>query len=462
MKALATQEYLADPRIAEAKRLLAEAARDHQRKLTGVRPADGERKIAYDESIRTFGATRGGGLFFPYLGAGLGNGPLVELADGSVKYDLISGIGVHHFGHSHPRLLAAGIDAALRDTVMQGNLQQNVESAALAKALLERASPGTRLAHCFLTSSGAMANENALKLAFHKRPGTSRVLAFEHTFAGRTLALSNITDKAAYRTGLPAALAVDYLPFFAPDHPEESTARALATLRATMGRYPGQCGAIWCELVLGEGGFYPGSGDFWRAICAEARARNIVVIADEVQTFGRTTKLFAYQHFGMEDLVDIVTVGKMLQACATLFTDALKPAPGIVSQTFTAATAAIMAAQAIMMELLGAELFGEDGRNARVHARFVTRFEEMTRRHAAWIRGPYGVGGMVAFTPLDGSEETAKKVVHGLFEAGVIAFYCGSEPTRVRFLPPVPVISDGQIDEVCGMVEAVLSATASK
>ena len=461
MKPLLAENFAADPRIAEARRLLLAAAADHQRQLTAVRSADPERKITYDQLLRTFGEARGGNLFFPYLGAGFGSGPLVELADGSVKYDLISGIGVHHFGHGHPRLLAAGFDAALRDTIMQGNLQQNIESAALAAAILQHAEPGSRLAHCFLSSSGAMANENALKLAFHKRPGASRVLAFERTFAGRTLALACITDKASYRTNLPAMLPVDYLPYFDPAQPAESTTRAVEKLRAHAARYPKQHAAIWCEFVLGEGGFYPGSVEFWSAICREAAAHEIAVVADEVQTFGRTSRMFAYQHFGVADFVDIVTIGKMLQVCATLFTDQLRPAPGIISQTFTASTSAIFAAEAIMRDLLTGDLFGPDGKNARIHARFVERFEAIRSRHPEWIRGPYGLGGMIALTSLDGSEAAAKRLLQSLFDAGVVAFYCGSNPTRVRFLPPVPVMTDAHTDAVCDILESSLAQVST-
>ena len=57
---------------------------------------------------------------------------------------------------------------------------------------------GAKLAHGFLTSSGAMANENALKAIFQKQHPAHRLLAFEHCFAGRTLALSQVTDKAAF------------------------------------------------------------------------------------------------------------------------------------------------------------------------------------------------------------------------------------------------------------------------
>jgi acetylornithine aminotransferase len=453
---LTSDRFRADPRVTEAKRLLLTALAQHQKTITGIRPADPQRKLSYDALISQWNQARGGNLFFPYLGAGIGNGPLVELADGSVKFDLISGIGVHHFGHSHPRLVEAGIDAALGDTVMQGNLQQNVESAKVAELLLQHAAKDSSLAHCFLTTSGAMANENALKLAFHKRPGTSRLMAFEHTFAGRTLALSSLTDKAAYRTGLPKALDVDYVPFFDSSRPAESIDRAVQAIRTHAARYPGQHAALWCELVLGEGGFYPGSAEFLEAVCKTAKASNLLVVADEVQTFGRTSELFAFQHFRLQRLVDIVTVGKMLQLCATLFTDTLKPAPGIVSQTFTASTSAILAAQAILEQLLSGEFFGPRGRNTQMHAQFTSRLDAIAARHTGWIRGPYGIGGMIAFTAFDGSDKLAKKLLQALFEAGVIAFYNGGAPTRIRFLPPVPVLTDNHINTVCTILEQTM------
>jgi 4-aminobutyrate aminotransferase-like enzyme len=460
VKPLLMDELLKDGRVEQARKLLLQSVQEHQRGLTGVRPADGERKVSYEQLIKEFNQARGGNLYYPYLGAGLGNGPLVELADGSVKFDFISGIGVHHFGHSHPRLIAAGFEAALRDTVMQGNLEQNVESVSLAAGLVERAAPGSQIAHAFMTTSGAMANENAIKLAFHKKPGSTRVLAFAHTFAGRTMALSSLTDKAAYRAGLPVALTVDYVPYFDQARPEESTKAAVAAVREYAARYPGQHAAIWCELVLGEGGFYTGSREFFAAVCAEAKKNGIFVVADEVQTFGRTSRLFGFQHFGLESVVDIVTVGKMLQVCATLFTAAIKPSPGIVSQTFTASTSAIFAANVILKELLTDELFGLEGRNMRVNARFAQHFDAINKRHPGWIRGPYGLGGMVAFTALDGTEEKAKKVLQALFEAGVIAFYNGSNPTRLRFLPPVPVVTDAHVDTVCEIVEASMAKVA--
>ena len=458
MKPLLAESFRNDPRIAQARELLAQALADHQQPITDIRPPDPERKTSYDQLLQTFSDTRAGNLFYPYLASGLGHGPLVELADGSIKFDLISGIGVHHWGHSSPLLANAALDAALADTLMQGNLQQNPDSAEISSALLALAAPSD-LRHCFLSTSGAMANENALKFVFHKRPGTDRILAFEHGFAGRTLALAQLTDKPAYRVGLPTVLAVDYLPFFDPACPDASTTRALVTLRQHLQRYPNRHAATWFELILGEGGFYPGSHAFFQALMTELRAARIAIVADEVQTFGRTLSPFAFQHFDLAPLIDIVTVGKLLQVCATLFTPAYRPAPGLLSQTFTASTAAICAARAILRELSTGNFFTPAGRNAQVHARFTAHFSAIANRHPGKLRGPHGLGGMLAFQIGDGSEPAAKTFLRQLFDAGVIAFYCGDAPTRIRFLPPIGALTDAHIDRVCQILESTLAQT---
>jgi acetylornithine aminotransferase len=462
MKPLAAQSLADDPRVMQAKRLMLEALEARQADITSVRAADPERKIAYDALIRSFSQDRAGELFYPYLASGIGRGPLVELADGSVKYDMISGIGVHYWGHSSRVLVEAALDGAISDTIMQGNLQQGVSAAQLTRSLLELAGGGaSRLRHCFLSSSGAMANENALKIVFQRRAPAQRVLAFERCFAGRTLALAQITDKAAYRQGLPTTLAVDYVPFFDAAHPEQSTAETLAVLRGHLDRYPKQHAAMWIELVQGEGGFYPGERPFFVAIMDELKARQIAIVVDEIQTFGRTSRPFAFQHFGLEEYVDVVTVGKLLNVCATLFGADYKPQPGLLSQTFTAASSVIACGQAALRQLGRADLFGADGRNLAVHRDFVQRFDAIAQRHPGWISGPYGLGAMIAFTPFDGSPAKAKALLHELFDAGVIAFYAGADPTRVRFLPPVPALAPADIDAVCRLLEGAMAKAAS-
>ena len=175
MPPLHAENFQADPRVAQAKQLIADAMAQAQQGIDQVRPADPARAEGFGEMLESFGRLRGGKLWYPYIGSGIGRGALVELADGSVKYDMINGIGVHGLGHSDAGLIAAGIDGAVGDTVMQGNLQANADAMGLCDDLLRLANThGAALDHCFLTTSGAMANENALKMIFQKHAPADR------------------------------------------------------------------------------------------------------------------------------------------------------------------------------------------------------------------------------------------------------------------------------------------------
>lgn len=461
MTQLRARSLLQDERVTRARDLIAQALAEHQRAFSGVQPADPDCTLSYDELLREFGAIRGGDLFFPYLSSGLGSGPLVELADASVKYDFISGIGVHHWGHSHPDIVQASLTAALEDTVMQGNLQQHVESVALARMIVSAANRGSaNLAHCFFSTSGAMANENALKLIFQKHSPADRILAFEDCFAGRSLALCQVTDRPAYRQGLPSTVTVDYVPFFDPDAPEQSTEAACRTLERHLRRYPDRHAGMIFELVQGEGGFYPGTREFFVPLMQVLRQHNVAIFVDEIQTFGRTSELFAFQHFGLDDFVDVVTIGKLAHVCATLFSPEYKPKVGLLSQTFTSCSAAIHAGRTIVEGLLHGGFFGPEGKNEEIHRHFVKHFQDLEKRHPGLISGPYGTGVMIAFTPFQGDPGKVKTFIHTLFNAGVIAFYCGSHVSRVRFLVPAGAITFDHIDDAMKIVESTLLEVA--
>ncbi len=451
------EKFMTDPRVEQAKKLLLEALREHQQMIVEVRPPDPELTESYRETLSEFAELRGAKLFFPYLGSGIGKGPLVELADGSVKYDFISGIGVHYWGHSHEALVESSVNAALHDTVMQGNLQQNTEAVALAKDMVSAANQsGAVFSHCFFSTSGAMANENALKIIFQKKGPANRVLAFEGCFMGRTLALSNITDKPEYREGLPSILHVDYIPFFDPERPAESTKIAKNHLKRYLSRYPGKHAVMCFELILGEGGFHPGSRDFFVTLMETLREDNVTIMVDEIQTFARTENLFAFQYFGLDDFVEVVTVGKLLQVCATLFRPEYNPKPGLLSQTFTGGTAALFAAGIIVRELIEGGFFGPEGRIAQLHKHFVGRLAEIQKRHPALIAGPFGFGAMIAFTPFTGEPAKVREFIEALFEAGVMSFYGGSDLLRVRFLIPAGTVTFKDIDVVVGIIEKTL------
>jgi acetylornithine/N-succinyldiaminopimelate aminotransferase len=445
-----------DPRIHRAKQLIHEAVADHKKKITGVKPPQHELKTSYEAILSRFSEERGGKTWFPYLGSGVGNGALVELLDGSVKYDFITGIGVHSFGHSYLPFVEATVEASLSNTVMQGHLQQNMDSVQLTDLLIQL----SKLQHCFLSTSGVMANENGLKIAFQKRAPATRVLSFEKCFMGRTLATSQITDKPSFRDGLPPTLVVDYVPFYDAARPQESTKEALDALQRHLNHYPHQHAVMCFELVLGEGGFYPGSREFFTQIMTVLKEKEIAILVDEVQTFGRTPELFAFQYFGLEQFVDIVTIGKMSQVCATLFKHEYQPRPGLLSQTFTGSSASIRCGKILIETLVKGGFYGPSGKITQLHHHFIKRLEAMHEKYPHAVNGPYGIGGMIAFTPFDGEEKRVTKFVHDLFHTGVMGFIAGTNPTRIRFLMPIGVVTFDDIDNVCSIIETVITQSS--
>lgn len=433
-----------DSRLLEGKKLLLEAVREHQAPILSVRPPVSELKQSYEETLKTFQEVRGGNLYFPFLGSGLGRGPLVELLDGSIKYDMICGIGPHFWGHSYLPLIEVAIDAGLCDTIMQGHLQQNHDTFLISNLLVK----SSGLDHCFLSSSGAMANENALKLAFQKKYPANRILTFDKCFMGRTLTLAQITDKPSFREGLPTPLAIDYIPFYDTQDPEGSTQRSLEILKQHLKRYPGRHAAMCFELIQGEGGFNMGTTHFFVTLMRLLKEHEIPIFIDEIQTFGRTTKLFAFQYFKLDEYVDVVSIGKLSQVCATLFRSHLKPKPGLLSQTFTSSTVALQTSYWIVQHLLSGDFFGPEGKLAKLHHRFEKHFRDIEVELPGKICGPYGIGGMVIFTPFNGEAEKVVRFVQNLYHAGIISFVAGSEPTRVRFLIPGGVMTLEDVDAV--------------
>lgn len=447
----------ADPRVSEARRLISEAITEHAAGLTEVRSANVASQSNYQSMLERLKAVRGGAPIWPYLSSGIGNGPFVELADGSVKLDFICGIGVHGCGHLNDTMVQAAIDAALEDTVMQGNLQQNPASLCMGERLVEVAShSGANIDHCLLSTSGAMANENALKLAFHHKSPADRIIAFDNAFAGRTLATAALTDKAAYRSGLPVTINVDYLPFRDTENPERSQRWAVDELQRLLKRYPGKHAAFWAEPIAGEGGYYEGSKEFFAALCVPLREAGIPIIFDEVQSFSRTSRPFAFQHLGLDEFADIVTVGKITQVCGTLYGKAFNPSAPILSQTFTGSSASIATGLSMLDQLESNDCFGVNGKNMQLGSYFQEGLKQLSAKYPERIQGPFGCGMMVAFTPGDGSFEQAKALMTSMYETGLLGFVCGANPTRIRFLPPPVVTTQQHIDLALELLEKSL------
>src|SRR6185295_132807 len=183
------------PAFTAAKDSLLKSITEASSRVNGIKagPADSEARQMYLQTIQEFVKDRGRDLFFPFLASGLGSGMYVELVDGSVKVDMITGIGINFFGHTHPKLIEEMIDALPSD-IMLGNLQPGLELKELIGPLVAGASRGSRLKHAWLMCSGTMSNEVALKIIRQKKQPATKILAFQDCFAGRSTAMQEITD----------------------------------------------------------------------------------------------------------------------------------------------------------------------------------------------------------------------------------------------------------------------------
>jgi 4-aminobutyrate aminotransferase-like enzyme len=413
---------------------------------------------SYAQAMQQIAELRGRPLLFPLLMSGLGSGARLRLADGRTILDFIGGIGVYAFGHSDRDLLETAVIAAARDAVFQGNLSPGLEQLRLSRLLLSHASP--RLAHAWLSVSGAMANENAVKMIWQKHHPAHFIVAFENAFAGRTTTMAEVTDKPSFREGLPLRGNVLYVPFFDP-RIEGGTQRSLAALGTHIKRYPGQIAGMIFELVQGEGGFNTAPREFFVALMERCREAKIAVWVDEVQTYARTGELFAHQTFGLADYVDLVTVGKILQGSAVLYTKDYNPREGLVAGTYAGSTVGLTVGARIIEKLVGEGYLGASGRVAGIGRRVEARFAALAVRMPSAIGARSGIGAMQAFIPFDGAPATANAILKAAFDEGLLVFGAGKDPMKIRMLLPVNV-TDEELDAGFATLERALRRVANE
>lgn len=396
---------------------------------------------------------RGRPAFYPYLGSGVGRGARAMLADGRWVLDFALGIGVHFFGHGNPDLIETAIRAASSDLVMQGNLLFNREYHALMKTLLAHAPRG--IDRCWLALSGTDANENALKVVRQKRDGRPGVIALRGCFHGRTSAMAEITDRPDYRAGQPSTFPVHYLPFYDAGDPG-SAKKSLDALREIIRRDGDRIATFMVELVQGEAGFITAPREFFAPLFEECRRAGIIVWADEVQTFARTGELFATTLLGLDDYIDVITIGKVFQGSAMLHRRELTPDPALVSGTFSGATVAMAVARRIIEKLTGEGYFGPEGREKQLELLTRAHLGRLAEKHPGAISHVSGVGAMLSFRIGDGSLDTTRAYIRRCFDAGLVLYYGGHHPACIRLFPPAGCLTEDELSDAFTILDRCL------
>jgi acetylornithine/N-succinyldiaminopimelate aminotransferase len=228
-----------------------------------------------------------------------GDGMWMTDHQGKRYLDWLQGWAVNCLGHS-PQCIQAALTEQAKKIINPSPAFYNEPSLKLASMLTSHSC----FDRVFFANSGAEANEGAIKLArkwgkLHPNKSNQHryeIITFNHSFHGRTLATMSASGKAGWDT------------MFAPQVPgfPKAELNDLASVEALIND---KTVAVMLEPVQGEGGVIPASREFMQGLRALTKAKDILLIVDEVQAgMGRTGKLFAYQLSDIEP--DIMTLGK--------------------------------------------------------------------------------------------------------------------------------------------------------
>ena len=407
-------------------------------------------------------------LFLPIVIAEA-NGATLTDVDGNTFIDFTGGVGCLNVGHSNPRVVEAVQDQIARFSHTDFTIIPYESYVALAERLGGLAPIGGELRASFF-NSGAEAIENAIKFArsYTKRPA---VIAFDGGFHGRTLLALSLTSKThPYKAGLgPFAPEVYRVPF--PDsYRGPDAAEALEELeRSFKTRVAAEeVAALVLEPVQGESGFLVAPQSFVEGVRELCDAHGIVLIADEVQTgFGRTGRLFAMEHYGVEP--DLMVVAKSVAAglplSGVIGRAPIMDAPGdsAIGGTYVGNPVAIAAAHAVL-DVIEEERLSE--RAAEIGEAIRSRMDTWRERFDA-VGDVRGLGAMLAIELVREREtgepdpELATAVVEAASLRGLLLLKAGIYGNCIRVLLPL-VITDEQLDEALGVWEEALeSATGS-
>jgi len=376
-----------------------------------------------------------------------GEGVWLTGTDGKRYLDFAGGVAVSALGHAHPKLVAAITEQAGKVWHVS-NLFRIPEAERLAKALVDISFADT----VFFCNSGAEAMECAIKVArkyqaVNGHPEKNRIIAFDGSFHGRTLATLAAAGAKKYLEGFGEPLAgFDHVPY--------------GDLEAVKKAITPETGAIIVEPIQGEGGVRVPPSNFLRALRELCDQKGLLLVLDEVQTgVGRTGKFFAYEWAEIEP--DVVAIAKGLGggfpigACLATEAAAKGMTAGTHGSTFGGNPLATAVAGTVVNIVLEK---GFLDRVAKTGLLFKQRLAEMKDRHPAVIAEVRGEGlllGLRAVVP-------NMDLVAACREEGLLT--AGAGENVVRMLPPL-VTSDAEVteamnklDRACQKIEATLAA----
>jgi 4-aminobutyrate aminotransferase len=400
-------------------------------------------------------------------------GQVVEDTDGNLYLDFAAGIAVCSTGHCHPEVVKAIKDQAEKFLHLCATdfFYENVVT--LAEGLARHA-PGKGPWRVFFANSGAEVVEGAIKLA-RLKTGRQKIVAFYGAFHGRTFGAMSLTaSKPVQRRGygpfVPEIVHTHYANCYrcpVNRDPRTCQVQCLDLLTETMFHTtidPKEVAAVIVEPVQGEGGYIVPHPQFLAKLRAITREHGILLIADEVQSgMGRTGKMYACEHFGLEP--DILILAKGIASGLPLGAilakdDVMQWSNGGHGSTFGGNPVAVAAALATLRLLEG----GLIENAARVGAHLQKRLREVLGEHPR-VGDIRGLGLMVGVDLVKdrGSRETdhdlREATQQEAYKRGLLTLGCG--PSTIRLAPPL-IIDEVDADIAVALLSESLDAALAR
>ena len=397
-------------------------------------------------------------------------GAILTDVDGKDYIDFAGGIGVNNVGHCNEEVISAVQDQMQKYIHTCFHVVMYEPYIELAKKLNE-ITPGSFLKKTMFANSGAEAVENAIKIARHAtgRPAT---IAFEDAFHGRTLLALSLTSKMKpYKLGFgPYAPEIYRMPYaycyrcaFGLEYPscEIHCAYLLRDFFHTHISSE-QVAAVIAEPVLGEGGFVVPPKEYFKILHKICQDHGIVLIADEIQTgFGRTGKMFAMEHYGVEP--EVIVMGKSMAGGLPLSAVTGKaqlmdhPQVGGLGGTFAGNPLACRAALAVLDQFEKTDLLK---RAEKIGKTVLERFKQFYEHYPVVgdVRGLGAMVGMELVTDPKTKEPATgltRQLIDRCREKGLLMISAGTHSNIIRPLMPL-IITDEQLNKGLRIIGEVL------
>jgi len=380
------------------------------------------------------------------------SGATIVDTSGREYIDCFAGIAVTNAGHCHPKVVAAA-KAQADKLVHAASYVYHVPVVADLAERLAQITPGA-LKKTFFGNSGAEGIETALRMA-KAYTGRNEFIALTHAFHGRTVGTLSVTgNMLRKKRGGPYLPGVAFAPApylyrnpFGTDDPEVLALRCADMVEwAIKYQTSGNVAAFIAESVLGEGGIIVPPANYFRYVKEVLDRYGILFIVDEVQSgFGRTGKLFAIEHYGVEPDIMVMAKGIAdgfpLSACIARAEIADAFQPGEHLSTFGGNPVSCAAALANIEVMLEEDL---PGQAARKGEQALAQLRELAAEHEL-IGDVRGLGLMIGVELVTDrkTKEPAAKHAAALRaycrEHGVLIGVGGQEGNVVRFQPPLTI-----------------------